>query len=130
MTKLALGNTQSRVSINGSTVVTEPSQSPVTSPGGLLALPTNIGNYQRDSLTFIPELGATVGYDLTCRLKLTVGYTFLYWSQLMRPGDQIDTNVDQSKINVNTSQGWGRNAQRRRLRRSSGSSPATFGRRA
>ena len=45
--KLALGSSRSRVSIDGSTVVTEPGQSPLTSPGGLLALPTNMGNYQR-----------------------------------------------------------------------------------
>jgi hypothetical protein len=42
----------------------------------------------------IPELGANVGYQLTQRLKLNVGYTFLYWSNLIRPGDQIDTTVN------------------------------------
>ena len=26
--------------------------------------------------------------------RFGVGYTFLYWSQLVRPGDQVDTNVN------------------------------------
>jgi len=36
----------------------------------------------------------TLGYDLTPRLKATVGYTLLYWTNVARPGDQIDLNVD------------------------------------
>jgi hypothetical protein len=96
--KLALGNTQSRVSINGSTVTTSPGQTPVTSTGGVLALPTNIGNFERNAFSAMPELGATLGYDLTCHLKATVGYTLLYWSQVARPGDQIDTNLNTSQF--------------------------------
>ena len=42
----------------------------------------------------MPEIGFTLGYDLTSRLKATVGYTLLYWSNVARPGDQIDLNVD------------------------------------
>ena len=96
--KLAVGNTRSRVAINGSTVVTSPNQSPVTYTGGMLALPTNIGNYERNTFSAIPELGITLGYDLTCNLKATVGYTLLYWSQVARPGDQIDTNLNPSQF--------------------------------
>ena len=42
----------------------------------------------------MPEIGFTLGYDLTPRLKATAGYTLLYWSNVARPGDQIDLNVD------------------------------------
>jgi hypothetical protein len=98
LAKLALGSTQSRVTINGSTVVTEPGQTPVSSPGGILALPTNTGTFQRNSFTVVPELGATLGYDLTCHLKATFGYTFMYWSRIARPGDQIDMNVNPTQF--------------------------------
>jgi hypothetical protein len=98
LTKLALGNTRSRVSVNGSTVVTERNQAPATYTSGMLALPTNAGNYERDGFSVIPELGVTVGYNVTCRLKATVGYTFLYWSQVVRPGDQVDTNVNPTQF--------------------------------
>ena len=40
--KVGLGNTSSRVSISGSTVATEPTQAPVTSPGGFLAQASNM----------------------------------------------------------------------------------------
>jgi hypothetical protein len=35
---------------------------------------------------------------LTPRLRATCGYTFLYWSRVVRPGDQIDLEVNQELI--------------------------------
>jgi hypothetical protein len=46
----------------------------------------------------MPELGIAVGYDITCRLRVTCGYTILYWSKVVRPGDQIDTQVNPSQF--------------------------------
>ena len=42
----------------------------------------------------MPEVDFTVGYQVNERLRLTAGYTFLYWSSVVRPGDQIDTVVN------------------------------------
>ena len=39
-----------------------------------------------------------VGYDLMPNLRATVGYTFIYWSRVARPGDQIDTNLNLSQL--------------------------------
>ncbi len=35
---------------------------------------------------------------MTSRLRLTVGYTFLYWSQVARAGDQISTVINPSQF--------------------------------
>ncbi|MEI6525794.1 MAG: BBP7 family outer membrane beta-barrel protein, partial [Planctomycetota bacterium] len=45
-------------------------------------------------LGVVPEFGTTLGYQLTERLKLTFGYTSIYWSNVLRPGDQIDNTVN------------------------------------
>jgi hypothetical protein len=103
--KLAIGSTQSNATVNGSTVVTAPGQTPVTSKGGMLALPTNIGNYQQNNFTMVPELGLTLGYDFTCRLKATVGYTLVYWSRVARPGDLVETNLNPSQFPPGTLRG-------------------------
>jgi hypothetical protein len=105
LTKLAVGNTRSRVNIDGSTTVTVPGQTPVTSTGGMLALPTNIGTFQRNEFSMMPELGINFGYDLTCRLKATFGWTFLYWNNVMRPADQIDTQVNSTQFPPGTLRG-------------------------
>ena len=96
--KLALGSTHSRVAIDGTTTTTVPGTVPVTYAGGILAQPTNIGVYEQDFFSVMPELGVAVGYDLTCRLRVTCGYTILYWSKVARPGDQIDTELNPSQF--------------------------------
>jgi hypothetical protein len=90
--KLALGNTRSRVDVSGDTT------GQPAGAGGLFALSTNSGVVERRDFSTIPELGLTLGYDLNCRLKMTVGYTFLYWSSVMRPADQIDRNINTLRI--------------------------------
>jgi putative beta barrel porin BBP7 len=91
--KIALGSTSSRVTIDGSTVIAN-GQTATATPGGLLAAQSNMGTYDRDLFSVVPELGVTVGYDVTCQLRATLGYTFIYWSQVARPADQIDLNVN------------------------------------
>jgi hypothetical protein len=88
--RVGLGNNQQRVMINGSTVI----NNGAPQVGGLYAQRTNIGSFQRDQFSVIPELGATLGYQLTQRLRMTAGYSFIYWSNVVRPGDQIDTSVN------------------------------------
>ena len=63
-----------------------------------MAQQTNIGDYQRDVFAMIPELGVTIGYYLTPRLHATVGYTFLYMSNVVRPGGVIDTELNLSQL--------------------------------
>ncbi len=96
--KLAFGNTHSQAVIGGSTTTTVPGQEPLTSTGGLLALPTNIGVFQQNHFSMVPELGITLGYDLTRRLRATFGYTLIYWSRVARAGDQIDFDVNDSQF--------------------------------
>ena len=52
----------------------------------------------RDVFSVLPQLGVTGGYMLTDRLKMTLGYTFMYWSRVVRPGDQIDLEVNPELI--------------------------------
>ncbi len=96
--KLGLGGTRSRVTVAGETAVTVPPGEPVTHPGGMLALPSNTGTEEQRNFAMIPELGVTVGWDLTCRLKATLGYSFVYWNRVARPGDQIDRELDPAQF--------------------------------
>lgn len=97
LAKIAFGNNRQRVRINGSTDSTLPDGTTVDGfprPGGLLTQTTNIGNYDNDHFSVIPEVGVTLGYRLTNNLSLTCGYTFMYWTNVVRAGEQIDFNVD------------------------------------
>src|SRR5262249_23845518 len=77
--------------IQGATTVTVPGvPPPVTNPGGLLALSSNIGQRDRDRTAVIPEFGVKVGYQVSPRLRVLAGYTILYWNEVARAGDQAD----------------------------------------
>jgi len=97
LSKLAIGNTRQRVHISGSTTQDD-GTGPVSKVGGLLTQTTNIGSYSRNEFSVLPEIGLTLGYQLTRRLRLTAGYTLLYWSRVARPGDQIDLEVNPSLL--------------------------------
>ena len=88
--KLSFGGTNSTVDINGNTTL----NGVAAGDGGVLTRPSNIGTYSSDEFTMIPELGATLGYDLSCNLRFMFGYTFMYWSKVARPGDQIDLALE------------------------------------
>lgn len=93
--RLAVGNTRQSVQINGQSVVTEAGTEPTTNTfsGGLLALSSNIGTYTQDEFAVVPELDLTIGYQMTKQCKLTLGYTAIYWSNVVRPGNQMDLDV-------------------------------------
>jgi hypothetical protein len=111
LTKLALGGTRQRVTINGSTTSTdvvggieEATRLEGVKPdgrgvgeytgGGLLAQRSNIGTYNRDVFSLVPELNVNLAYELNRRWRATVGYTLVFWTNVARPGDQIDRYVN------------------------------------
>jgi hypothetical protein len=96
--RVALGSTHESADILGATVLPVGSGVISTLPGGRLALPTNSGHFSRDELAFAPEVGINVGCDLTSHLRAFVGYTFLYWDGVARPGALIDRVVNPSQI--------------------------------
>jgi hypothetical protein len=88
--KIGLGNTQQHVSIHGNTATTTPSGT-YDYDAGFLALRSNSGDYNRNCLSMIAEIGCRLGCDVTDHPRMSIGYTLLYWGNTARPGDQIDT---------------------------------------
>lgn len=91
---VALGVNAQEVEINGTQSRTRPGQVAERFTGGLLAAGPNIGTFNRDKFSVAPEATLNVGYRVTPNLRTYVGYNFLYWSNVIRPGDQIDRTVD------------------------------------
>ncbi|NLF06729.1 MAG: BBP7 family outer membrane beta-barrel protein [Pirellulaceae bacterium] len=94
--KLALGGTRSRLRAAGASAVAVPGQPIQQYDDGMLVLATNRGETADSGFAAIPELGVNIGYMLTPRLKATVGYSFLYWSRVLRPADRIDMHLNPS----------------------------------
>jgi hypothetical protein len=62
--------------------------------GGFLALPSNIDSFAGNQLSVVPDVGITLGFDLSPQVRATIGYEAVYWNNVARPGDQIDLNLD------------------------------------
>ncbi|MDA0657879.1 MAG: BBP7 family outer membrane beta-barrel protein [Planctomycetota bacterium] len=92
--KVAFGQMNFDVSTQGQTTSTQPNVAAVTVPGGLLVQQSNLGNFKDHAFAVMPEASANLGYQLSPFIDLTVGYTFLYWNRVVRPGDVVDRVVD------------------------------------
>ncbi|QDV11469.1 hypothetical protein CA51_13330 [Rosistilla oblonga] len=98
ITKLSIGSVESNAYIGGQTTTTPAGQTSVTSSGGLLALPSNIGSYNVKNFAMLPELSLNAIYQMNPCWELRLGYTLHYWSQALRPGTVIDQNVNPSQL--------------------------------
>jgi hypothetical protein len=93
----ALGDNRQTVFILGNSTLTTPSGK-VSLPAGRFALPTNIGTYVRDEIAFSPDVTFNVGCQVTQRLRIHVGYTFLYLNNVVRPSGEIDRGVNPNLV--------------------------------
>ena len=96
--KLGIGATAQSVNITGFTTVTAPGISPQGFPTGLYAGPSNSGLYHRNVFSVVPDVGLGIGYQITQHIRAFVGYDFIYWSSVVRPGSQIDQVVNPNNV--------------------------------
>jgi hypothetical protein len=109
--KLALGARTTDIVIAGGTQVVSPNgplQIESTGPGlpifnvpgssiragGVLAQPSNIGNHSSDAFAVVNELNLQVGWQFTDCVQAFLGYSFFYFSSVVRAGDLPDFTVN------------------------------------
>ncbi len=91
---VAVGGTREEIEITGVQHRVQPGQARETFNGGLLAAGPNLGRFVNERISFVPEGNANIGWNITNRLKAYVGYNVVVWTNVARPGDQIDRTVD------------------------------------
>ncbi len=94
--KVALGVAHEVVDIQGLTTIVNPIVT--TYPGGIYAQPSNMGHHTRDEFAVVPELTANFGYQVTSHVRVFAGYNLLYMSNVVRPGDHVNVNVDSTQV--------------------------------
>ncbi len=95
---IGIGGTNQTVVIKGTTTITPAGGASVTQTGGLLALPSNIGTYHRNVFSVVPEFGVNLGLQVTDHLRVFIGYDLTYWSNVARPGQQLDRSVNPTQL--------------------------------
>jgi hypothetical protein len=95
--KIAYGEIEERVRINGGTAGQDAGGA-FNFPGGVLAQTSNIGAYNHNTTTFIPEANATIGYRMASWATAFIGYNFMYVNNLVRPGHEINPVVSPENL--------------------------------
>ena len=94
-TKVALGRTVEVVRVSGQTVAVSSGRfgsSTQWFPSGLFG-PSSPGNRTvHSNFAVLPEGGLKFGYQLGDRARFSLGYSVIYLSDAVRPGDQVDGN--------------------------------------
>lgn len=97
LAKAALGASNRTVLIDGQTRVRSGS-STTTTAGGVLALPSNLGRQTEQDFGVLAELGLGLEWQPACYWKFSLGYTWLYWSDVARAVHQIDRTLDLDQL--------------------------------
>jgi hypothetical protein len=98
MAKIAFGGSAQVVDISGQSTLDVPGVVMRTANGGLLALPSNSGKFEEGDATWIPEFNVNVGYWVTNNIRLSIGYNYLYWRDVLRAPDQINRTINPSEV--------------------------------
>jgi hypothetical protein len=96
--KLAVGNVNEQITIQGSQTRTLPSGQVLVASRALLALPSNIGRHNRNQFAEVPEMGVKFAFPINNYLTIAAAFNTMYWSRIARPADQIDRVIDTSQI--------------------------------
>ncbi len=96
--KIALGDTYQSANVVGTTTLSTPAGAVATGPGGLFALPSNIGVHSKHAFSVIPEIGFNIGVEVFTHVRIYGGYNFLYWTDVVRPGDQLDRSINKTQL--------------------------------
>ncbi len=95
MLRVALGGNRQTVGIFGNSEFNENGVTDFVD-AGLLTQPSNIGHWRRNEFVMVPEIGMKLGMRLTKCFHSTIGFTALYFPNVVRAGDQVDRDLNPS----------------------------------
>lgn len=93
--RVGLGYNQELLGIGGSTQITDASGNVTTGANrALLVQPSNAGSFHNNEFAAEPEVHLTAAYDITQNVRIGAGYDFLYLTNVLRPGQQVDPTIN------------------------------------
>ncbi|MFO0801734.1 MAG: BBP7 family outer membrane beta-barrel protein [Gemmataceae bacterium] len=96
--KLAVGAVQQQAVLEGSNTFLTPGAAADTERGGLYARGGALGAFNRDKFAMIYEQTFNVTYNFTERTQVYIGYSIIWISSVMRPGEAIDQTINDSGV--------------------------------
>lgn len=93
--KVGVGENRQTLKTGAFSQITEPDGTVTAAADrGLLVQPSNLGTFRHNNISVVPEAQATLGYEFNEHVRISFGYNFLFWSQVLRPEGGIDRAVN------------------------------------
>jgi hypothetical protein len=96
--RVAFGGTDERANLAGVTTTLDPFGAAGISPTGFLARPSNSGAFRTSQFAVVPDFELKLGYQVCGFMRVSIGYSFLYWSNVARSGDQVNLNINHLEV--------------------------------
>ena len=97
--------TRATAQVIGETTTVSSTGAVTVAGGGIYALPNNSGNTTRLRFSAASEIEVGVGYQMFDHVRFTLGYSYLAWTAVVRPGDLIDTRINPNQFPPTTTGG-------------------------
>jgi hypothetical protein len=91
--RVSFGASQEVLTVNGGYADFGTMFASTSGPYGTFAMPANEGKFSQTHFAVVPEVQLKVGYNITQSIAVTMGYDFLFDSNVIRPGDQLNRNI-------------------------------------
>jgi hypothetical protein len=91
--RVAIGLSHEVINITGGYTSVNFTAPFASGPEGVFAQPANEGTTSANKFAVVPEVAVKVGYALTPSIRIVAGYDFLYYSDVVRPTDQINRSI-------------------------------------
>ena len=105
---IGIGATRQESNISGSTQIGS-ANGVAEFANGFLAQSTNIGNHEDTVFSIVPRLEVGLDWEFANGWSATVGYNLLYWTDVLRAGEQIDGTVNADLLAPGITGGTGAN---------------------
>lgn len=86
--------TQSQTTAGTTTFYADGITPTATTSGGMLIFPQNSGRITRTQFAAVPEFGFKLGYQVTRRMGVYMGYDLVYLSNAVRPSDVVKQPIN------------------------------------
>jgi hypothetical protein len=97
--KCAAGQNYETLAISGYQSVVEADGATATNPKAALYVgPGNVGHYTNNEFALVPQAQFKLYYEFNENIRLNVGYDSLWINHVLRPGNQINQNVNVQPI--------------------------------
>ncbi len=110
--KVAFGQTYEVVKQEGMTILQTPFTTRAYGGSGIYVQPSSAGRTANGVFAVVPEGTVKFGFRVGDAGRLYVGYSFIYLSDAVRPGDQIDRTLNPSQVPLVSGTGPVYNADR------------------